>query len=60
VTAFEVTALGDDEFPILPSLIVNLLPSTEVQKVCESVTQGKYAGKDGGGDGGGGKGKPAK
>ncbi len=60
VTAFEVTALGDDEFPILPSLIVNLLPSTEVQKVCESVTQGKYAGKDGGGKGGGGKGKPAK
>ena len=58
LTAFKVTAVGADEYPVLPTITVDLLPSTDVQKVCESVTKGK--GGNGGGKGGGGKGKPAK
>ena len=43
LTAFEVTAVGRDpdgpEGPVLPSIKVDLLPSSDVQTVCENVAQ---------------------
>ncbi len=58
LTAFEVTEIMLSPLNDLPWIKVDLLPSRDVRKVCESTTSG--TGTKGGGGNGGGKGKPPK